>query len=101
MSTVYLYTFASVFIVSVISLVGIVTLSMKERLLHKVLFVLVSVAAGALFGDALIHLIPESFKESNDALLSVAFHIARHCVIFRVGKIPALETRSYCGEWGR
>ena len=70
MSTVYLYTFASVFIVSIISLVGIVTLSMKERLLHKMLFVLVSVAAGAMFGDALIHLIPESFKEGGSAALT-------------------------------
>ncbi len=67
MSTVYLYTFASVFIVSIVSIVGVVTLSMKERLLHKMLFVLVSVAAGAMFGDALIHLIPESFREGGSA----------------------------------
>jgi len=72
MASVYLYTFASIFIVSAISLVGIVTLSVKERLLHKVLFVLVSIAAGALFGDALIHLIPESFATvSNPALASL------------------------------
>ncbi|MCR4330710.1 MAG: ZIP family metal transporter [Patescibacteria group bacterium] len=83
MSIVYLYTFASVFIISIISLVGIVTLSMKERLLHKVLFVLVSVATGALFGDALIHLIPESFKESNNAV-SVSLFILLGIVSFFV-----------------
>lgn len=83
MSTVYLYTFASVFIISVISLVGIVTLSMKERLLHKMLFVLVSIAAGAMFGDALIHLIPESFKEGGNAA-SVSLSILLGIVSFFV-----------------
>ena len=73
MSSIYLYTFASVSIVSIMSLVGIVTLSMKERLLHKVLFVLVSVAAGALFGDALIHLIPESFEEGGSPAIVSLF----------------------------
>ncbi len=58
-------------VVSLVSLVGIVALAWKESFLRKILFLLVSVAAGALFGDAFIHLIPEAFEEiANPALVS-------------------------------
>jgi len=69
----YFYIFSSVLIVSLISLVGVFALSFKEEFLRKSLFVLVGLAAGALFGDALIHLIPESLEEaSNPAFVSIA-----------------------------
>ncbi|MEK7560262.1 MAG: ZIP family metal transporter [Patescibacteria group bacterium] len=60
---IYLYAFASVFAVSAISFSGLLVLSLKERILRKYVFVLVSLAVGALLGDAFIHLIPESFEE--------------------------------------
>ncbi len=63
---VYIYTLVSVFIVSLISVVGILIISLREHLLHKILFILVSVAAGTLFGGALLHLIPEAFEESTN-----------------------------------
>ncbi|MBU1292591.1 ZIP family metal transporter [Patescibacteria group bacterium] len=56
-------------VVSLVSLVGIVALAWKESVLRKILFLLVSVAAGALFGDAFIHLIPEAFEEAGNPLL--------------------------------
>lgn len=59
---VWLYTFASVLAVSFISLIGVFTLSLKPRSLQKILLFLVSFSVGALFGDALIHLIPEAFE---------------------------------------
>lgn len=62
MSGIYLYTLGSVFLVSLISLVGIFTLLLREDLLRKYIFLLVSLAIGALLGDAFIHLIPESFE---------------------------------------
>ena len=69
----YFYIFSSVLIVSLISLVGVFALSFKEDFLRKSLFVLVGLAAGALFGDALIHLIPESLEEaSNPAFVSIS-----------------------------
>lgn len=66
------YAIGSVIVVSLISLVGILTLSWQERFLQKCLFVLVSLAVGALFGDAIIHLIPEAlegFSETRSAAL--------------------------------
>lgn len=58
----------SVFVVSLISLVGVFLLSIKEQTLRKYIFLLVSLAVGALLGDAFIHLIPETFEHFTDPL---------------------------------
>ena len=59
------YTFISVLIVSLISLVGVLTLSLKASTLKKYLIYFVSFAAGALLGDVFIHLLPELVEESG------------------------------------
>jgi len=63
MLKIWLYALISVFIVSIISLVGIFTFLIKEQKLKKILLFLVSFSAGALFGDAFIHLIPSVVEE--------------------------------------
>jgi len=69
----YVYTFVSVLVVSIVSLVGVFTLGFHERFLKKYIFVLVSLAVGALLGDAFIHLIPEAFEEiGNTTAVSLA-----------------------------
>jgi len=70
MTTIYLYTFASVALVSLISLLGIFALSLKEDILRKYVFLFMSVAVGALLGDAFIHLIPEALEDSTSATLT-------------------------------
>lgn len=62
----YFYSIASVLIVSMISLAGAFTLSLRETFLRKYLFVLVSLAVGALIGDAFLHLIPEAFENTEN-----------------------------------
>ncbi len=52
-------------IVSLISLVGIVTLIFKKGLLDRILLVLISFSAGALLGSAFLHLIPEALTISS------------------------------------
>ncbi len=54
--------------VSLVSLVGITTLSLKQDFLKRILFLLISLAAGALLGDAFIHLLPEAFEEASNPL---------------------------------
>jgi zinc and cadmium transporter len=66
MSSVYLLAFGSVAIVSLISLAGAVTVSMNVERLKAGLFILVSLAVGALLGDAFLHLIPEAFETTED-----------------------------------
>lgn len=61
--------------VSLVSLAGLAGLSFKQDFLRKSLFLLVALAAGALLGDAFIHLIPEAFAEAEStpvALLILA-----------------------------
>lgn len=61
--SVWINTLMSVGIVSLISLIGIFTLTFKPERLKSMILLMVSFAVGGLFGDALIHLIPEAFEE--------------------------------------
>lgn len=54
-----IYALISVFLVSLISLIGVLTLSIKVNRLKSILIYLISFSAGALLGDAFLHLIPE------------------------------------------
>ena|SRR3989338_1452140 len=54
------YTFASLAVVSAISLIGIFTLSLNAERLKKILLYMVSFAVGGLFGDVFLHLLPET-----------------------------------------
>lgn len=69
MSLPFIYTLLSVLAISLVSLIGLFGLSLKERALKTSLFALVSLAVGALLGDAFIHLIPEAFAEGTNALM--------------------------------
>ncbi len=55
----WLWALGSVAVVSALSLVGALTLVVRPRTLERALVVLISFAAGALLGDAFIHLLPE------------------------------------------
>ena len=68
MTTTYLYTFGSVVVVSLISFIGIFSLSLREEFLKKYIFIFISIAVGALLGDAFIHLIPEAFENSANSV---------------------------------
>ncbi|MCR4337501.1 MAG: ZIP family metal transporter [Candidatus Omnitrophica bacterium] len=58
-----IYTFLSLIVVSLLSLVGVFTLSLNRERLKKILLYLVSFAVGGLLGDAFIHLLPETFEK--------------------------------------
>lgn len=59
-------TFLSVGAVSLVSLIGIAAFSLAQATLTRALTTLVALAAGALLGDAVIHLIPESLEIIGD-----------------------------------
>jgi len=93
MLEIWVLSLASVFIVSLISLIGVATLSMNHEKLNKYLHLLVSFSAGALMGDAFIHLLPEVAEEygfgleiSGMVLFAIVFSLVlekiirwRHC----------------------
>jgi len=56
------YSLVAAVVVSLISLIGLVLVLIKQKTIQKITLFLVSFAVGALLGDAFIHLIPESFE---------------------------------------
>lgn len=67
---VWSYTLISVLLVSLISLVGLLSLALNEAFFKKILLLLVSFSAGALLGDAFIHIIPEATIETGFTIFS-------------------------------
>lgn len=78
---VWIYSLLSVLAVSLISLIGIFTLSMKYEKMKKRLIYLVSFAAGALLAGAFLHLLPELVEEYGFSL-SVSGMILGGIVLF-------------------
>ena len=95
------YALASVVLVSLISLIGVIALSLRAEMLCKTLFLLVGLATGALFGDALIHLIPEALEsgagETRTALLIMSgilfFFILEKVFLWRHSHLEQAESR--------
>lgn len=86
MLAVYIYAFVSIIAVSLISLMGVFALSLKEEVLKKYVFVFMSIAVGALLGDAFIHLIPEAFESSTDITLTSILIILGVLIFFILEK---------------
>ena len=86
MITSYIYALLGVIVVSLVSLIGVFTLSLKEEIVRKCTFLLVSLAAGAFLGDAFIHLIPEAFEVSPSSLIVSLLVIAGIIVFFILEK---------------
>lgn len=84
MLTVWFYSLFAVFLISLTSFIGVLTLSFKRKVLRKILPILVSFAVGALFGDAFIHLLPESFDRLGPS--STAYVLVGILVFFILEK---------------
>jgi len=80
---VWTYTLLSVFAVSLVSFVGLLTFGMKTERLRSLLIYFVSFAAGALFGDAFFHIIPE-IVETQGFGFSVSLALLGGIVIFLI-----------------
>jgi zinc and cadmium transporter len=86
MLTNYLYAFGSVILVSLVSLVGIFSLSLKEEILKKYINFFISLAIGALLGDAFLHIIPEAFEGKLGVNLSSILIIVGILLFFIIEK---------------
>lgn len=69
------YSIISVLAVSCVSLVGVLTLSLTIEKIQRLLFVLVSFAAGALLGDAFLHLLPEIVEATGEITFAQSLYI--------------------------
>ena len=74
------YIILATIIVSFLSFIGIITLSLKEKMLSKILLILVGLSAGTLMGGAFLHLLPEATEGS--AGLDVFIYVLFGFIIF-------------------
>jgi len=81
MQQIFICTILSVLLVSIISLIGILTLPIKTKNLRNFLIYLISFSAGTLLGDAFIHLLPETVKNYG-LTLTVSLSILAGIIIF-------------------
>jgi zinc and cadmium transporter len=86
MPNIWSYSIISVLIVSLISLLGAVTLLFKIIRFKSVLYFFVSFAAGALLGDAFIHLLPEAVEEFGFTLQLSLFLLLGILIFFILEK---------------
>jgi len=70
----------STFFVSIISLIGVITLAIKDKLLHKIIFYLLGFSAGALIGGAFLHILPEAIEMLNSTV--VFYYVILGIVLF-------------------
>lgn len=99
MNTPWFPALAGVLIVSLVSLIGIFTLSLNFERLRRSLLFLVSFAAGALLGDAFLHLLPEAIEATTDVTRVsvmvlggiVAFFLLEKVLFWRHCHLPSTE----------
>lgn len=87
MSIVWFYTLLSIIAVSLVSLIGIFTISINTNKLKKVLVLLVSFSAGAMIGDAFIHLLPETVERFGFGLDVSLLIIGGGAIFFILEKV--------------
>lgn len=87
--SVLIWIIGSTFLISLIAFVGILTLSLRERLLKRIVLLLVALSAGALMGGAFFHLIPEAVIGCAVAELDVlfAYVMAGFTIFFLLEKV--------------
>ena len=85
------YILISVFIVSLISFIGIFMLSLRKDVLRKILTFLMSFAIGALLGDAFLHLLPEAVSKNISSLTLGIYSLVGIFVFFVIEKFLRLE----------
>ncbi len=79
-----LATFISITIISALSLIGIVTLGIREQQLQRRLHYLVSFAVGGLFGSAFLHLLPKAVANTTFSIQLSLFVLGGIVIAFAI-----------------
>ena len=81
-----IYPLLATLIISLLSLIGMVTLSLSNKILGKIVILLLSLSAGTLLGGAFFHLLPEAIHELG-ADLALQVSLGSFLLFFLVEKI--------------
>lgn len=79
---VWVPTLISVFVVSIVSLAGVLTLAFKEQVLNKFLMLLVSFAAGGLLANSFFDLLPEAIEKSGSLTFDISLYVLSGILAF-------------------
>jgi len=82
--TIWILSLASVAVISLVSLVGLGTLSLNLSRVRKLATWLVSLTVGTLLGSAFIHLIPETFATTTASMLQPSLLVLAGILLFFV-----------------
>lgn len=82
-----IYSLISALIIAIISIIGVITLALSDKLVQKLLLLLVSLSAGTLMGGAMLHLIPEAFEKSGDFVLSGIYILTGFGLFFLLERV--------------
>lgn len=69
----FIYAIVSVIFVSLISLIGLFTISLKKEFLNKIILILVAFAAGSLLGAAFFEILPEAVEHGEENIFAFVF----------------------------
>lgn len=83
-ASVWVSTFLAVLVISALSLTGALVLVLNSGTLQRGLVVLISFAAGALLGDAFVHLLPEIAESETGLDLVASLALLGGVVVFFV-----------------
>ncbi len=87
MNQIWIYSIISLLSVSLISLMGVITLIFKKDYLKKFLLFMVSFAAGTLIGDVFLHLLPELIEKKGFSVSSSLYIILGILLFFMLEKM--------------
>lgn len=100
--SIYLYTIASITVVSFISFAGAFALAIKAKKLEKITMTLVALSAGTLLGDVFFHLLPETIEHNGSLLVwswiligIIVFFILEKLVCWRHCHVPTSENHPH------
>lgn len=70
MSSNSIYALVSVSLVSLLALAGLLAIPVKPAQMRRIVFVLVALGTGTMLGNAVVHLIPESFEFADKGAIA-------------------------------
>ncbi len=83
---IWLYSIASVLIVSLISFVGVLSIPLKITKKRNFILFLISFSIGALLGDAFLHILPEAVAENGFTIEISLFTLSGILIFFVIEK---------------
>jgi len=80
------YAISATVVISLLSLLGVITLYFNKKTVDKVLYYIIAFAAGTLLADSFLHLIPEAYEELQSETVFL-YVLAGFFLFFLVEKV--------------